>query len=218
MTSGILSLLGVDMGSKGTPKVSNVRGHFEDSDILKLNIKILQYNNSSWDKPPIKNEIKANPSLKREAKKLILKKSNLLWGFKDPRTVFTLEHYLSYLKNPYIIFVHRNSNDVAKSLYQRNGISIKQGENLIKKYENKILQIIKDTKSLPQLFINYEDFVNNPIIEAEKIANFIDVDICNKQRKKIRRFVLSPRKRKIVKNYLQIKKIIELTIKKIMSF
>lgn len=203
ITAGILSLMGVNMGRIGPPKISNIKGHFEDLDFLSLNEKILLSHNASWRNPPKK--IVIYPSLKNEAKNLVFKKQKILWGWKDPRTVFTIDYYFDDIINPYFIFIHRDSNKVAESLFKRDKTSLEDNLIVIQRYKRRIDFLIKKTKNYPQLFIKMEKIIENPILEANKIASFLNIKITNNQQRKILSFVVPSYKKKLIQKYFKLK-------------
>lgn len=197
MTAGILSILGVNMGAEGRPADSNVRGHFEDHDFLFLNKKILAFHKASWDDPP-SDTLTLDPDLKNRAKKLLLIKANGIWGWKDPRTVFTIEYYLAHLPNPYFIFVDRDTNEVARSLQRRNSFPIEKGAALSKKYKRKLDTLTETTQHLPQLFLSMNSIIASPTEEARTIARFLEIPLNRKQEKEVRSFVLPTKKRRLM--------------------
>jgi hypothetical protein len=98
--------------------------HWEDTEFLTLNDKLLSTRGGSWHAPRkiVKTTIYG---LEVEAKELIKERSqDMLWGWKDPRNSFTLEFWANLLDHTRIIWVHRNGIDVAKSLARRE-----QGKN-----------------------------------------------------------------------------------------
>lgn len=51
-----------------------------------------------------------------------------LWGFKDPRTTFTIDYWLkNYFPNARVIHIYRNGLDVAISLLRRNHLNRESG-------------------------------------------------------------------------------------------
>lgn len=140
LVAGALRNFGVDMGKEllggSTSKISP---HFEDMDFLRLNEQILHTAGGSWRNPPSEKRILAlRKKFAPEIKKLVEGKSGL-WGWKDPRTTLTIKLYLPYLKNPHFICCFRNPLEVAKSLYRRQKMPIKEGLKLAKIYNKRLL-------------------------------------------------------------------------------
>ena len=46
------------------------------------------------------------------------------WGWKDPRTIATIDLYLPYLTEPKFICCYRNPTEVAESLHRRDGFPV----------------------------------------------------------------------------------------------
>lgn len=109
-----------------------VKDHnFEAMHFLSLNQQSLWSAGFDWHKPgvPSSEHWKLYPKneLYKEHFKLkgrwayyrnLLK--NPAWGFKDPRTTFTLEMWLSIYPNARVIYLSRNPEAIVKSLQMRN--------------------------------------------------------------------------------------------------
>jgi len=130
----------------------NPKGHYEDVNFLKLNIKILNAVKGDWKRPPSRESIlKVGHLFDEEIKELIKKSENkakslgmISWGFKDPRTILTIDLYMKHLKNPQFICCYRNHLDVAKSLHKRDGIPLKDGIQLSKIYNNRLSMFMQN--------------------------------------------------------------------------
>lgn len=143
----------VHMGDKlllGLP--DNPKGHYENKKFLHLNIDILKAAGGSWDNPPSKKEIlKVAPLFKDRIKRLISESEEeanaagyISWGFKDPRACLTIDLYMPYLNNPQFIICYRDPMEIARSLNKRDKMSITDGVNLVKIYNNRIFDFIKN--------------------------------------------------------------------------
>ncbi|MEA3378525.1 MAG: sulfotransferase [Nanoarchaeota archaeon] len=128
----------------------NKAGHFEDLSFLKLNEEILEAAGGSWENPPDYSEIMAlKNEFKEKIKNAICIASSFAkdlgfksWGFKDPRSILTIDLYMPFLPNPQFIITHRNSKDIAKSLNKRSGMPIKEGVALSKIYNIRLKNFI----------------------------------------------------------------------------
>jgi len=137
---------GVNIGSRLIPADwSNKHGHWEDTDFVNLNKEIFKYVGAEWYDPPsvqqiLDPDVKYNFDAKIQA--LIKDKQHGLWGWKDPRTAFTIDLFLPYIENPHFIYNLREPMEVAKSLNKRNQIPIDTGMALSVKYNERILGFI----------------------------------------------------------------------------
>ncbi len=126
---------GVDMGDdllSGLP--DNPDGHFEDMDFLKKNVELLDGN--VW------NDVD-RPLTESDTESLIKKKNNKpLWGWKDPRTVLTIDKYYEHLEDPVIVGLFRKPEHVAKSMAARGDISEEEALTLAKAYNRKIIDFL----------------------------------------------------------------------------
>lgn len=138
---------GVDMGKRlGDPDEYNPHGYYENQDIVHLNEKILSDAGGSWKDIPSATHLKRSfENNKEKILKVVEKSSNDLWGFKDPRTVWTFKGIVPYIKSDvYILPIFRSPLRIAKSLRKRDGIEIFKGKILAKRYNSKIYEIISN--------------------------------------------------------------------------
>lgn len=140
LVAGSLHKFGVNMGKEllggGNSKTSP---HYEDISFLKLNEKILMAAGGFWDNPPPEKKILALKDKFAPEIKYLVKNKSGLWGWKDPRTTLTIKLYLPYLKNPHFICCFRDPLEVAKSLYRRQRMPIKEGLKLAEIYNKRLL-------------------------------------------------------------------------------
>ena len=64
-----------------------------------------------------------------------------LWGFKDPRTSFTLSGWLEVLPSAELVGIFRHPVLVARSLNKRDNLSIENGLRLWQVYNQRLLEI-----------------------------------------------------------------------------
>jgi hypothetical protein len=135
------------VGCKDNPK-----GHYENVDILRLNDKILKDAGGGWCNPPPKEQILESAKKYEDDMKRIVEceistareKNMVSWGFKDPRTVLTIEAWYPHLPSPQFVVCYRTPMDVAKSLHERNGFTIEDGLKLTSEYNNRINDFINN--------------------------------------------------------------------------
>lgn len=193
LTAGMLKILGVDVGINARPDKDNPRGRFEDESFEEMNIKIVNYK----DKEDKSSEVKQK--LSNEIKTLIKRKSKnkLIWGWKHPFTIFTIDFFLPYLLNPYFIFVFRNPIDVVNSTLEfghGGKMNFFQAFQSVNSYNKEILNFLVKHPDLPKIFITFENIISNPVKEAKRLSDFLGLELKEKQIIKINKFVI-PRKK-----------------------
>lgn len=181
----------------------------------KLNIWIFKKLNSRWDNPP-QTDLFDKSILKYLEKKLRstglesfvgnLKKEellgkDLLWGWKDPRNVFTLPLWLKFFPKAKIVYIERNGVDVAASLKRRNDKKRSQGESdrldkslssisetcatlegayklweTYTKVSHKHLSKIENRKIFQ---LKYEELLQNSEQEIRRLSSFFDLSRAN---------------------------------------
>jgi hypothetical protein len=126
---------GVHMGDDLLSELpDNPEGHFEDMDFLKKNVELLGGN--VWNDVDRKLQDADTSELVR------LKNTRPLWGWKDPRTVLTIEKYYEHLDDPIIVGLFRKPELVAKSMAKRGDISEDDALALAKAYNKKIIDFL----------------------------------------------------------------------------
>lgn len=117
--TGSLQQAGLELGDFSQWNPHNLKGNRENNDIVALNDKVLQANGGSWDAPP--RQVKWPPVYREQARQILSRYAhNTTWGFKDPRTLLTLEGWLAVGINPQYIGIFRNPLAVANSIKQRS--------------------------------------------------------------------------------------------------
>ena len=126
---------GVHMGDdllSGLP--DNPEGHYEDLDFLKKNVELLDGN--IWN--DVEREL-----MDVDTKPLIdSKNTRPLGGWKDPRTVLTIDRYYEHLDDPIIVGLFRKPELVAKSMAKRGDISEDEALALARAYNKKIIDFL----------------------------------------------------------------------------
>jgi hypothetical protein len=141
MLIGTLEEAGVYLGDViGDSIEYNRKGLLEPKAVLYMQEDLLNVNGGSWRNPPDKIEWK---TLHLAVRDLFIESraQHAVWGFKDPRTLFTVEGWQSVLPSLEKIGIFRHPLEVAASLLHRNKLSLEQGLDLWKKYNKRLLAL-----------------------------------------------------------------------------
>lgn len=136
--TGSLSDAGVHLGSTFQSAPDNPKGNQESPRIMALHDDIMERNGGTWSAP-------TNPShwspVHRELRDSIVENNakHAIWGFKDPRTLFTLQGWLAVLPDAELIGIFRHPFLVAESLHKRNGFALEFGLDLWISYNRVLL-------------------------------------------------------------------------------
>lgn len=196
VVAGILQILGVPMGEDAWgSNYSNPFGHFEDKEFIDLNDRILKMAGGDWSHPPKREDIiRAGEMFRDEVKYIIEKRNGLnMWGWKDPRTILTLEIFIHHILNPRFVITYRNNLEIAQSLKERDGFSIEESLHLIQLYNIALDGILRHYQGEEAHLLAYENILANPQLESEKIAQFVGLEMSNVQSKRISDFIVSDR-------------------------
>ena len=115
---GSLQRHGLFLGAHNTHNKYNPRGNRENRPVLKLNEDVLRHSGGSWDAPPAGCSGAAGISSGR-ARSWPSTPARPLWGFKDPRTLLTLEGWQRLVPDLEFVGVFRHPARVARSLASR---------------------------------------------------------------------------------------------------
>jgi hypothetical protein len=140
---GVLNILGVhlgDMQNLAKPSIHNPKGYFENEDILRINQEILSrlgYDYWRWgaewpDIPVLKKHWELDTQfddLRDDARTILARdfQGHSVWGWKDPRSCFTLPFWQSILHSIQCIICIRNPVDVARSQQRYINCSFERG-------------------------------------------------------------------------------------------
>ena len=134
LTASLLQSAGVDMGNNlMPPSEGNVKGYFEDLDIVQFHEKALKANHLPPEGWTMVNQVNYIPEeLKLIAKEVIFKKRNQanITGWKDPRTTLFLEFWKTLLPEAKFLLIYRSPWEVIDSLYRRGDGAFLNNPNL----------------------------------------------------------------------------------------
>lgn len=178
------------------------RDHNEESmPFLSVNQQMMQACGNTWLEPDLHpceyhspetaismfvNHLEIDPHehkiFGKPSARIIKLKHNTPWGFKDPRTTFTLPAWVELFQKAKIVHVVRHPNAVIQSLMKRNTVKgevfderLSDAEfnlNLWEKYTRKALEINSDKV----LTVHYEDLIQDPIQWGE-LGSWVDADL-----------------------------------------
>lgn len=145
-----LHLAGVHMGDDLLPAApSNPWGHYEDKPVVELNDRILTAAGGSWDQPPSHVDIIEASGRYVSLPKAIgryvqTRQGHDLWGMKDPRLSLTWPLWLPHLgEDLHVLWIRRSTDEVARSLYERDGMPLESGRKLARQYEDRIATLVE---------------------------------------------------------------------------
>lgn len=142
--AGSLQSAGVALGEVNTQAPHNAKGNRESRRIMDLNDRVLANSGHAWNCPPLASGHWAADN-QRERDAIIAELSCASrWGFKDPRTLFTLEGWLERLPQAHLIGTFRHPARVADSLASRPAplyVSPTQGLQLWLAYNRRLLRL-----------------------------------------------------------------------------
>lgn len=139
--AGHLEEAGVWLGEVRRSSAHNAKGNRENPEIMALNEAVLGDNGGGWDMPPEGAVTWSTSRLAERDRILATYPSDRIWGFKDPRTLFTLDAWRDRLPDARLVGSIRHPLAVALSLHTRSKMPIEAGLALWARYNARLLQI-----------------------------------------------------------------------------
>jgi len=170
--TGSLKQYGLDLAEHSQWNLHNKKGNMENNRVVALNDQILSDNGGSWDSPPRKIYF-SNVHYKM-AIAIIESYSGLsAWGFKDPRTLLTLNCWRRIVPTIRFVGIFRHPALVAQSLHKRGGGVISVGQALeLWYYYNSILLKEYQKGLFPMMCFDWEEERFHDTLD--NVINYLD--------------------------------------------
>jgi hypothetical protein len=140
--AGSLQELGLVLGDVITVAPNNAKGNRENKRIMDLHNDVLRENGGSWDQPPPRSALRWSRQHRARRDAIIAEYGNAeCWGFKDPRTLLTLDGWLEVLADPTFVGTFRHPGPVVRSLVKRNGQDPQRWLSLWRDYNERLLSL-----------------------------------------------------------------------------
>ncbi|MGH1417050.1 MAG: hypothetical protein ACRBB0_26440 [Pelagimonas sp.] len=143
--AGSLEERGLFLGEVVNQAKFNSKGNKENLERMKINDDLLVLNGGRWDSPP--RRMVWDDALRRRRDAHIAKYCDIkAWGFKDPRTLFTLPFWQETGLDFQFVGTFRHPKAVEKSLLRRgpNLAPELPAVTLWKRYNRKLLEILQE--------------------------------------------------------------------------
>jgi hypothetical protein len=139
--TGSLQERGLYLGEVQEANPHNRKGNRESLRIMHLNNAVLAHSDGAWDCPPAQLSWTQEQADERDAIIPSLRAdASGPWGFKDPRTVLTLDFWRQALPGARLVGSFRHPAQVARSLYVRSRCAPEQAFALWCAYNAHILR------------------------------------------------------------------------------
>jgi hypothetical protein len=155
--AGSLEQQGLALGEVNTAAPWNKRGNRERFDVMNLQGEILDASGGSWYEPPA--AVAWRPEHFEAARAILAEHAGSpVWGFKDPRTLLTLDGWRALVPDIQPVGIFRHPLRVAQSLKSRNDMAIEAGVALWQAY-NERLVALHDAEPFPIVWFDEETAV-----------------------------------------------------------
>lgn len=145
--TGSLQAAGLYLGEVFTHNPYNTKGNRESAKVTNLNTALLRYNGGDWDQPPTCLHWNDEHRMARDAiVEEMVNSGRSPWGFKDPRSTFTLPFWQEIIPTPQLVASFRHPAAVAASLSARNGFSVELSLKLWTTYNRRLLDYMEESE------------------------------------------------------------------------
>ena len=135
--TGSLQQIGLELGQVHTWNRYNRRGNREQQDIVDLNDEVMAANGGAWDQPPAQCHWTSEQLAKARELVSALGDGPVV-GFKDPRTLITLDGWLQAIPELEFVGAFRHPDAVAASLAVRSAMPRDQALALWRGYNRRL--------------------------------------------------------------------------------
>lgn len=167
--AGVLEDAGVWLGDVKRQSAHNAKGNRENPEVMALNDAVLSGFGAAWNAPP-DGALTWDEHLAETRDQILAGyPSDRVWGFKDPRTLFTFDFWHAVLPQVRLVGSLRHPIAVARSLQARNKMPLDQGIALWTAYNQRLhaLAQVHDVQIL--------SFDGSPAHYRANVARLIDV-------------------------------------------
>lgn len=138
--AGSLEEAGLELGRVVEAAPHNRKGNRENWAILHMQEDLLERSGGSWkDPPPAVQWASLHRAIRDEF--VAGFHGSGIWGFKDPRTLFTLDGWREVLPSAELVGIFRHPLLVAGSLHRRDGLPVEDGVQLWIRYNRRLLEL-----------------------------------------------------------------------------
>ncbi len=153
----------------------NPKGNYENREIIRINDDLLENSGGSWNHIPYHIDPSKDQLTRMEnyIRYLTSDRPEVFprWGWKDPRTIMTLDIWKEIVKPQYLICMIRHPRLVADSLFKRNRMPYSDGFHLWHIYNLKLLEHITRYPSIILRFdTEADELLNTILLLCEKIG------------------------------------------------
>lgn len=165
--AGSLEEAGLFLGNVNRDAPHNKKGNCESPTLMAMQEDLLISSGGGWDNPPDNvNWLKKH----RDIRDAFIKTYQFqkIWGFKDPRTLYTLKGWLEVLPFAEFVGIFRDPLSVAQSLKARNQFLLDKSIALWGRYNKRLIQLYKKDR-FPIIYFDRD--ANNFLQKLDNICN-----------------------------------------------
>jgi hypothetical protein len=170
--TGCLQAAGLSLGEVNTVAPHNARGNREKLAVMHLNDEVLAENGGTWRNPP-DSTVWPDSHLEKGRQLAASMAQAGPWGFKDPRTLLTLDGWLDCIGDAELAASFRHPLAVARSLHRRDpGLSIDEGLDIWRAYNERLLGV---AARRPVSVISYDPAGEAYLAAVVRLARTLDL-------------------------------------------
>mgnify|MGYP001820469600 FL=1 len=171
--AGSFQSAGLFLGDVNTAAPHNRKGNRENLTIMQLNDQVLANTGHAWNEPPPGDAQWTTADHEQRDAIIDELSERSPWGFKDPRTLFTLTGWRERLPSARLVGTLRHPMKVAASLAKRGGvlhIPPERGIQLWRQYNARLLQL-KEQLDFP--ILDFDSDATTYLQKVSKVAEML---------------------------------------------
>lgn len=185
------------MNPTNNPSAQNPKGSFEDVSFIHLTTQIHNDSKNTGAKPS-QDRINIKQKYSHKIASLIAKRNHesRMWGWKSALTHTSLNLFLQFIPNPFLVVNFRNtlknaeSWQLHKKLNYGEKVSLIHALDIVSAGVRNIIATVKQYPHIPTHFVCYEYVKENPAEEAKKLAAFAEIPFTDELKKKTVEFIM----------------------------
>lgn len=134
--------MGLHLGEVLPPRHDNPYGFFESVHMNNENRHMLRSMDRDWTCPP---SVISDSVVQKRRLEIAIERTLQghigAWGFKDPRTLFTLGAWVSVLPEARLVGVYRSTESISRSLQSRDGFTPLQADAIAMRYNQRLADL-----------------------------------------------------------------------------
>ncbi len=182
MLARLINLMGAYVGPEHVMLSfdhANSKGYWERRDVMEVNDEILRLNGCTWNR--VANWSLAQPralppEVVHRMQSIVLGMDAFRpWVMKDPRMCLTLPCWIPFLEAPVAVMMHRDPQEIGRSLLSGNKEQRKTPPALsLALWEYHAVGALNATRGMPRVFVRHDRLIAHPVETVSRLFSDLE--------------------------------------------